>query len=92
MGKYDGRKNKGSKIRPMVRLVHRMHSPGHLSMMSLDLDLRPLVVKASKDTRPVSASTPCAGSAPSAISACGESFPPEAGEDGLSGAHLWAFS
>lgn len=37
-------------MKPEVRLVHKMSSLEHLSLISLDLDLRLLVVNASKDT------------------------------------------
>lgn len=52
MGKSGRRKNKHRKIKPEARLAHKMHSPVHLSVMNLDLDLRLLVVRASKDTWP----------------------------------------
>jgi len=37
-------------MKPEVRLVHKMPSPERLSLISLDLDLRLLVVNVSKNT------------------------------------------
>ena len=50
VGKSDGRKNKERQVKPEVRLVHKMSSLERLSLISLDLDLRLLVVNVSKDT------------------------------------------
>lgn len=37
-------------MKPEVRLAHKMPSPERLSLISLDLDLRLLVVNVSKNT------------------------------------------
>lgn len=43
-------KIKERQMKPEVRLVHKMPSPERLSLISLDLDLRLLVVNVSKNT------------------------------------------